>query len=1126
MTDKTLTQGGFVVIGQTPGHTVIAKESPLKRLNYFDGKFLRAPDLQLEQQGLLNQIRMSNQAGGSGVVHGYNVGLKSGDRLAIGAGFAIDPQGRVLYLPEEITVSIGELIEKSRLHGKTPARETGFAEFPQDFAKCELRPDEKSPGTELSGQDLYLITVRFVQAYCGQEDVYGKLCEEACISSTERPYIIDGVSIRATPLTLSALLATSTTIPLSAAHLRSRVASAYFAQERLNPPSLISGEGLRSGIWCLGAEAGGAACVPIAVLGRSGSNTPFPDAWIARRERMETPPRRYWAGRMAMRPWNIFLAQVLQFQCQLAQCFKKAIEQPPGFDPCEAERVVVAEAAKVIGRLKQHYEVVSANLAEAVELRTLPVGRRVSVSELAALEKKLAAIKTTPITNRYLINCGIIELPSAGYLPVKPDDTMTVNEQVRRMMGEGVDLRFCVVRPDYVPHALEEVQHMDRISLLEGLDDPAAKPAVDVLVPDGEILTREVQAESLAFRGSMDVVVRGQSTNATHVTAPAVFQLRGSGHAEVLETGGGAFYFAGAGDLRQKAVTHGENINRVEATAAADIGGRIRSTFARGGERIERAAAEAAAVIQPITSIAAVSVFVPDFVIAVWTEMRCERNPFSMNPGANTPTSLRVVVAASSGRFTLFREIQIQGNFHLESISGSTRSGNGQVLTGRLLGVAKDRSQDPGKPVMEHVEGFDMHATVRLRQGNSSFQFELDLKNTSGENSTPFHPVVNWGGEPMEVVLREGSGEAFITRAQLNKDHRVLAPDDSDHTLALTGVEVIGTALHDAGFAQRAGEQLFPEKTAPRREVQVGATRDWVLFHRRRSKTCEADFETPLPVAERRYLVWHLKVEEKQLEIVVEALRSNKPESLAPFPFDQVSLVEYAATTPVLRSSPEAVQSDWKAANPGDQLIYGAIARQGAAQRDGEILTWGRLERLREVVQEITPPDEKAIFESLLQLPEPLRIGGTDGAMVLLTKAKLPTTCQAAFRIKNGSPEQIAKLIEAGKIDSVFDGSADIPVPSTLGDALFKNGTAEPVQNGLEAVIEAWKNQGGGLPSAALVTYQDQAGSNQEGLSIQQGQAILKNLNADIQPLQVPSPEKLPTDCPSMILIEEPPQIG
>lgn len=108
-----------------------------------------------------------------------------------------------------------------------------------------------------------------------------------------------------------------------------------------------------------------------------------------------------------------------------------------------------------------------------------------------------------------MINCGIVEVPSAGYLPVSISSTISVNEQVQRLFGEGVDLRFCVVRPDFVAHALEEAQHMQRICLLSGLDDPAKKPQVDVLVPDGEI--EQVTAEITGSGYQADITIYSEA---------------------------------------------------------------------------------------------------------------------------------------------------------------------------------------------------------------------------------------------------------------------------------------------------------------------------------------------------------------------------------------------------------------------------------------------------------------------------------------------------------------------------------------------------------------------------------------------------------------------------------------
>ena len=565
MSEIVKIQNGVVVISGAGGHTVISRESLLKRLHYFDGKFLRATDLNLEQQALLNQVRLSNQATGFGVVHGYSCTLAGGDRLDVGPGLAIDPGGRILHLPEEIHIGIAELIEKSRkslmVSDPVKAKERAV------FGACELATTVE-PDTVLESVRLYLITVGHAEAYCGEEDVYGKLCEEACITSTERPYVIEGVVIRALPLNLPSELATSRLNTLSSRHLRSQVAASYFAAEQKNPAPLISGDGLSSSIWCLGAEAMGGSTVPIAVLARAGSQTVFLDAWIARREKMETPAKRYWAGRMAMRPWNVFLAQVLQFQCQLASCFTTGKTQL-GEDPCAEEKKVAAEAAVTLGELMEKFKAIASSFA-TVEGVTEPK-HMLEVAPINQLWERLSVISKQIVSQQYLIDCGIIELPSAGYLPVDPKVNLTVNKQIRRLTGEGLDLRFCVVRPDYIPHALEEAQHMERISLLEGIDDPAAKPKVDVFVPDGRIEEYKEKAPGTGYE--MDLVLSlpgaailraglaASTEKVTELTKTAIglqqsalveavrgsglqAVLRGAARGEELTSGGSAFYYA------------------------------------------------------------------------------------------------------------------------------------------------------------------------------------------------------------------------------------------------------------------------------------------------------------------------------------------------------------------------------------------------------------------------------------------------------------------------------------------------------------------------------------------------------------------------------------------------------
>ena len=78
----------LLVVGDTGGVTLIDPSTPLKRLNYFDGKFLRASDFDVEQGYLRQLVALSNQGLGSGVVYGYDTTLGSGDAIQIGPGLA------------------------------------------------------------------------------------------------------------------------------------------------------------------------------------------------------------------------------------------------------------------------------------------------------------------------------------------------------------------------------------------------------------------------------------------------------------------------------------------------------------------------------------------------------------------------------------------------------------------------------------------------------------------------------------------------------------------------------------------------------------------------------------------------------------------------------------------------------------------------------------------------------------------------------------------------------------------------------------------------------------------------------------------------------------------------------
>ncbi len=459
------------------GLTVIPTSTPLTRLNFFDGKFLRADDLRLDQDYGRLLVSLAVRGGGSGIVHGFELegGSTGGDELILRAGLALTASGQVIFLPGDVTLSLTALLAKSGQGSFDPSvGPPGSSAFGPCAADSGTPPD-----VALTPQPAYVITIAGDEALCGEEERFGELCSDACLTDVDRPRRVEGVRIRARQLDLSGLPA-SATVTFTAAHYRSRLASAYFAAEQASPASLISGAGLASPAWCARAEAVDGVEVPVAVVAVSGGTRQFIDLWTARRELMTEPARRYWAMRMAMRPWDLFLAQVLQFQCQLRDgALAGGGVLDPGSGPCAPERGTLRGLHDVILDLSQR---LSPAALKSLELDDTAVSR---FRELTDQASRLLVTPVVGASGSLLVDRGLVSTPSAGYLPV--DAAGNVPDQVQRQFGPGVDLRFCAARADVLPHLLEQAQHMERISLTAGLDDPDAKPQVDVILPDGSI---------------------------------------------------------------------------------------------------------------------------------------------------------------------------------------------------------------------------------------------------------------------------------------------------------------------------------------------------------------------------------------------------------------------------------------------------------------------------------------------------------------------------------------------------------------------------------------------------------------------------------------------------------------
>ncbi|MBL8206907.1 MAG: DUF11 domain-containing protein [Blastocatellia bacterium] len=958
----TKTSEILVLVNQSSGVTIIPQPTPLTRLNYFDGKFLRASDLKAEQSYLRQLVQQSNQAGGVGIANGFDVTLGTGDALEIGAGLAIDPAGRVLLLPQTHTVNLQELIEKSR-----SASSAGLSKrkTSAQFGDCEVLT-AAPPVTVGAASELYVIVVAHAEALCGEEDVFGKLCEEACATSTDRPFVVEGLTVRAIPLVLQTALPNFKAVALTNQHLRSRVASAYFADERRRVASLISKAGLESGTWCLGADADDRTSVPIAVVARAGTKTVFLDPWIARRERMDAPAKRYWQWRMMMRPWDVYLAQILQFQCQLHDLFR---QQTPGEeDPCNGARSALKEAAEVMAEVSRFYEAASKRLTtlrltEADESLVLKGG----LSNLTTVNARLLAVSSAlgviAPQDRLLIRGGLVELPSAGYLPVVPGANLTINQQVRRMMGEGVDLRFCVVRPDYVAHALEEAQHLERISLLQGLDDPKNKPEVDILVPNGEILAQQRLSPGRGFEASVDVnslLLAAPNTGTTNRLTARAINFRGAARAESLASGGGAAYISGLYEI-SRANSISTMTNRVEVPPANVVFGTAATLNT----------ANLTAVRERPRG-------------ALWISLRCERDAFALKRGDTTNFNARAVIATSSNNAVIL-DVELKGELQITQATvatGTTKRLKGRIENAQLsfLGAGLDN------PTQRKTILVDLNASLTMT-GDAAIEIFLDHADND------FTLSANWGQDPLEVKAaittktKNADGQATditVADADFKENSDVLSAKNTSHVQALDALEVIAAALNDVTFADAKARLLFPPPPPLTDETTVRGTTDWVLFHRRRTKQCsEVVVEPPPPVPARSYQVYQILAQN-----IDDAEALKKFLSAGQIPANRLSavaVVEYGGGVATLLTPAADIQKDWQIAKPGNTIYYGAIANRDSAAADGEPLSRSRLDRLEDALAPISKLHPQATDDFLSNVPASIPAAGVDGVIVLIT---------------------------------------------------------------------------------------------------------------------------------------------
>jgi hypothetical protein len=392
----------------------------ITRLNASDGLFLRAQHLNTMQDYSLGLSRAVGVAAGTGVVCGYHVWL-DGTTLKVAAGLAMGPDGQ-------------------------PLQSNGVAEV--DISKLTVAEDE-----------FFVVEVGPADWDFGQENMYGNLCTDPCSQGGQiQPYRAEGITINPRRDTLPGLSAEPDLVK------RNWLASAYYEREReqagpwlvpFAPGTPVPALGTRD--FSSATAAPGGTAVPLAALLKLDSGWVI-DVWIARRDIGDPAPRRAWQSRLAMRPWDVFIAQVLQFQAQFTDGYQAAQQQ-------QARSGAADEITKAITELRGGWE----------RQRIKPGWLTKGISELEKVVEDVAEASQPGLRDQ-----GFYELPPGGYLPA-PSAKTDLTTYVTSLFGAYVDLRIRPCRADYAVRAVEQAQHLDRIPLDPSLQQ--GTPRVDVLVP-------------------------------------------------------------------------------------------------------------------------------------------------------------------------------------------------------------------------------------------------------------------------------------------------------------------------------------------------------------------------------------------------------------------------------------------------------------------------------------------------------------------------------------------------------------------------------------------------------------------------------------------------------------------
>jgi hypothetical protein len=484
--------------------------------------------------------------------------------------------------------------------------------------------------------------------------------------------------------------------------------------------------------------------------------------------------------------------------------------------------------------------------------------------------------------------------------------------------------------------------------------------------------------------------------------------------------------------------------------------------------------------------------------------MACDRDPFALRPGDSTGVRMELYATVTEQGEVKAGSATITGQLACYEGGAGTASMKGRLRHTWMHVEAVGEGAEPIDPIPVKF-AVELQAVV-LPGGARSVVAKVEVlpglvvSVTTTWGATPilaksrltvdllgyFHELLEQvdpadraaAEEWLDNYEREHPelAEVQLARATARENADVLRVSNPYHGQAVQALRRIEAAVREPGFRVDGERKLFPPAPPLPAVPSVAATRDWVLFRRRRASSCDCCPPAAAVAVERRYRLYTAAL---STETTVDEVRAHLDDPQLPEGMVVVGVVPRYPGGSIEPSTPASeILQAWKDANPGVGIFYGMVAGAGEGAGDADSLLSSRLDRVASAVGSATPTMPKAEFDVLSPVPPALSAAGVDGVMLLLTyreeEEPEQDTCVRVLRLEEAPGSASVENRFRGFVGEGNLSAALALAKVTDVDTLeFTEGDSTISAAEVSALKSAWTAAGGGEVSHSFTVYPD-----------------------------------------------------